>query len=377
MNFLKSLKNYLDYLKTAKAYKDKKCVHIYSEGLNYRNYFIEIINSLNKKNIKVFYFTSDPKDLELISENTKPIFIGSGFIRILFFTTLKCKFMLMTLTDLNNHEIKRSKTCRSYGYIFHTLVSAHKTFTKNSFNNYDLIFANGEYHKKELIKLEELNKSKKKKIYTTGYSYLEFLTKQKDKHKRFTDNILFAPSWAKYKGDLLEKYGIDIIREVSKKTKITLRVHPQSLIKSKSKITEIEKTFSGNENFKFNRNIFDITPFFESKLLITDNGGMALEYVYINRKPVIFIDYKDKVHNEEFSKINLEPIEDAFRRKFGLVVSTNEIQNLNNIINQTIDEYKELQKKKEIDDFFNENKIYFQNASDKISKIIENELNLQ
>ena len=157
MNFLKSLKNYLDYLKTAKAYKDKKCVYIYSEGLNYRNYFIEIINSLNKKNIKVFYFTSDPKDLELISENTKPIFIGSGFIRILFFTTLKCKFMLMTLTDLNNHEIKRSKTCGSYGYIFHSLVSAHKSYTKNSFNNYDLIFANGEYPKKELMKLDELN----------------------------------------------------------------------------------------------------------------------------------------------------------------------------------------------------------------------------
>ena len=377
MNFLKSLKNYLDYLKTAKAYKDKKCVYIYSEGLNYRNYFIEIINSLNKKNIKVFYFTSDPKDLELISENTKPIFIGSGFIRILFFTTLKCKFMLMTLTDLNNHEIKRSKTCGSYGYIFHSLVSAHKSYTKNSFNNYDLIFANGEYHKKELIKLEELNKSKKKKIYTTGYSYLDFLTKKKNNYNKFTDNILFAPSWAKYKEDLLEKYGIDIIREVSKKTKITLRVHPQSLIKSKSKITEIEKTFSGNENFKFNRNIFDITPFFESKLLITDNGGIALEYAYINRKPVVFIDYKNKVHNEEFSKINLEPIEDAFRRKFGLVVPTNKIQNLNTIINQTIDKYQKLQKKKEIDDFFNENKIYFQNASDNISKIIEKELNLQ
>ena len=104
---------------------------------------------------------------------------------------------------------------------------------------------------------------------------------------------------------------------------------------------------------------------------------MALEYAYINRKPVVFIDYKNKVHNEEFSKINLEPIEDAFRRKFGLVVPTNKIQNLNTIINQTIDKYQKLQKKKEIDDFFNENKIYFQNASDNISKIIEKELNLQ
>lgn len=80
--------------------------------------------------------------------------------------------------------------------------------------------------------------------------------------------------------------------------------------------------------------------------MITDNGGMALEYAYINRKPIIFIDYKNKVHNEEFSKINLEPIEDAFKKKFGLVLRPDEIQNLNTTINQTIDKYQELQKKK-------------------------------
>ena len=68
--------------------------------------------------------------------------------------------MLMTLTDLNNHELKKSKNCKTYAYIFHSLVSAHKTYNKNAFNNYDIIFVNGEYQKKELIKLEEINGSR-------------------------------------------------------------------------------------------------------------------------------------------------------------------------------------------------------------------------
>ncbi len=88
MSLLKSLKGYLTYLKISKNNKEKKYVYIYSEGLNYRNYFIEIIKNLHKKKIEVLYFTSDKKDLELIGENIKPIFIGSGLIRILFFTLL-------------------------------------------------------------------------------------------------------------------------------------------------------------------------------------------------------------------------------------------------------------------------------------------------
>ena len=374
MSFLKSLKGYLTYLKISKNNEEKKCVYIYSEGLNYRNYFIEIIESLHKKNIKVLYFTSDQKDLETIGENIKPIFIGSGLIRILFFTTLRCHFMLMTLTDLNNHELKKSKHCKTYAYIFHSLVSAHKTYNKNAFNNYDIIFTNGEYQKKELIKLEEINGSRKKKIYNTGYSYLEFLQKQKVKKKDIPNNILFAPSWSKLNDDLLEKHGFDLINTISKKKKITLRLHPQSLIKSKKTIKLIEKKFFSNENFSFNKNIFDIRPIYQSQLLITDNGGMALEYAFIVRKPVIFINYKDKVHNEEFKKVNLETLEDNFKKTFGLTVQVDQIENLNDIIDQRVKDYKNFDK--DIENFFKENKIEFENSSNKIVEIIKKELNL-
>ena len=65
--------------------------------------------------------------------------------------------VVMTLTDLGNHEIKRSKNCKSYVYLFHSLVSTHKGYTHKAFENYDVILSNGEYQKKELEILSKIS----------------------------------------------------------------------------------------------------------------------------------------------------------------------------------------------------------------------------
>ena len=88
MNFIESLKGYLTYLKSKKKNNNKPSVCFYSESLNYRNYFFQVIRDLNKKkNIKIYYLTSDKNDLELI-DGIKPIFIGEGLIRIIFLLNL-------------------------------------------------------------------------------------------------------------------------------------------------------------------------------------------------------------------------------------------------------------------------------------------------
>lgn len=374
MSFFKSLKGYLTYLKILKNKNKKKSVYIYSEGLNYRNYFIEIVDNLYKNNVQVFYFTSDLNDLDPINENIKPIFIGNGLIRIIFFTSLKSDFMLMTLTDLHNYELKRSAHCKNYAYIFHSLVSTHKSYNKNAFNNYDIIFTNGEYQKKELLELEKINASKKKKLYIAGYPYLEFLQKQKISPNEKSNSIMFAPSWSKFNDSLLEKHGYRLINSIIKKRKIILRPHPQSLINSSNLIKLIEKNFLNNENFILNKNIFDFKPIYQSQLLITDNGGMALEYAFITKNPVIFIDYKEKIHNEDFKKVNLETLEDNFKKKFGLVIQASQIENLNDIIDSKIKNYENFGM--EIENFFKENKINFENPSIKIVDVIRKELNV-
>ena len=187
MNIISSFSGYLYFLKKIRLAK-KKSIIFYSESKNYRNYFINLINILSKNDhITVIYLTSDQNDMDLIEQNIKPIFIGSGFFRLLLFVFLKCDMLIMTLTDLGNHEIKKSKNCKNYLYVFHSLASTHKTYTHNAFKNFDIILTNGEYQKNELEYCEELYNFPKKKIINTGYMYLEKLKREKSTNKDLTD----------------------------------------------------------------------------------------------------------------------------------------------------------------------------------------------
>ena len=108
MSFFNALSGFLSYLKLVKSNSNKKII-FFSESKNYRNYLLNLIKILdNENNVSVIYLTSDLNDLEKISNKITPIYIGTGFFRILIFTFIKCEMVVMTLTDLGNHEIKRS-----------------------------------------------------------------------------------------------------------------------------------------------------------------------------------------------------------------------------------------------------------------------------
>ena len=65
MSFFSSIKGYLTFKNKIK-FENRKIIVIYSESKNYRNYFINIIESLGvEKKVALIYLTSDKKDLEL------------------------------------------------------------------------------------------------------------------------------------------------------------------------------------------------------------------------------------------------------------------------------------------------------------------------
>ena len=105
------IKSYKGLVKFFSMKNDKKNIVFYSESKNYRNCFLELIITL-KKNSKhnVIYVTSDLEDLDPIDNDLRPIFIGDNIFRTIFFTTLSCNVMIMTLTDLGNHHLKKSKS---------------------------------------------------------------------------------------------------------------------------------------------------------------------------------------------------------------------------------------------------------------------------
>ena len=349
----------------------KKKIFFYSENKNYRGYFLPLIKEL-KKNLdyKIFYFTSDIKDLENIEEDLCPIYIGERFIRLLFFQLINCDFMIMTLSNIGENQIKKVKTCKNYIYFFHSFCSTHKCYEKFAFKNYDTILTVSDFQNKELEKAENIYNLPKKKIFTVGYFYYEYLKKKIFLNQKIDKYITYAPSWSRDKKNLFKDYSINIISRLLKLGFfVTMRTHPESIKREKKLLLKIKEKFKNESKFKLNINLEDISPFEKSELLITDNGGVGLEYGLIYQKPILYIDYKEKIHNFDYKDLNIEPLEDKFKRKFGFKISVNQLESLKKIISDIKKNFN--YQNSGMDSFFKDYNLKEINASVRASKVIK------
>ena len=131
--------------------------------------------------------------------------------------------------------------------------------------------------------------------------------------------------------------------------------------------------FTNENNFEYNQDIFNISPVFESSLLITDNGGLALEYALILKRPVIYINFREKIHNKDWKTLNIEPIEDAFKRNFGQIVNVENIKDINMIIDKTLNNFRF---NKNYINFIDKYQIMAKKPSIEIEKIIKKKFHL-
>ena len=348
-NFIESL---LGLVRFTKLDKNKKEFVFYIESKFYRDYYIDLISSLKKMNQNnMVLITSDKDDLIYFKDKVKCLYISNYFILSYFFKTLNCKFMIMTLTDLGNH-FQKSKFCKHYVYYFHAIGSTHKLYTYQAFKNYDIILANGEYQNVELKFAETEYNFPKKEIVNSGYIFLDNLITKANIEIKESNHILFAPSWNYNKENLLDDYGIYIISNLlSKNFKVTFRPHLEHYKRSIKTINQIKKLFLNNQNFYLDTSYSNLSSLEKSAIVITDNSSIVFEYVFVFKRPIIYVDYKEKIHNIYRDKIKIPTIEEKFKLTFGNIINVNDLKNLphlctqltikSNIINQKVDSFAE------------------------------------
>lgn len=72
----------------------------------------------------------------------------------------------------------------------------------------------------------------------------------------------------------------------------------------------------------------------EAQCLITDSSGIAIEYMIVFKRPVLYLDEFDKIHNDEFKNyINLKPIDKTIKEDFGFLFKKNNFSEIDKIIN--------------------------------------------
>jgi len=325
----------------------------FSEDKKYQKYSYLLIEALVKKHPNdVYYVSSDIED-KIKNLNIENIFIGKGLLMIIFFMIIRAENMLLTLTDLDNHVVKKTKNVDKYIYYFHAPVSTTKIYTATAFDNYDIILCNGNYHLDEIKKRESIKKIPKKRLIKTGYFYFDYL-KDRMSTKIEANEILIAPSWNYNQKDFINEDLEEIIKFVlSKGHVVKFRPHPESLKRSMLTINHFKKKFF-NEKFILDENSENINSMESAKCLITDSSGIAIEFVLLFKRPVLYFEDNEKIHNTEFEDYNdLITMDQKVKETFGYTFKKENIKNLNILINKSISEFTN--KDAKIKDFIDKN----------------------
>ena len=337
----------------------------YSEGKSYQKYAYLIIEYLSKRFPGQVHYVSSEKNDYFLEFDVINTFIGNNFFLQYFFKTIKTDNLFITLTDLNNSIIKRNKFVKNYIYYFHGSVSTTKVYTESAFDNYDTVLCNGNYHYNEIRKRENLALLKSKKLVKSGFYYFDYLNIKKNELINKPDEILVAPSWNKNKTNFINDDFQVIIENLLKfGFKIRFRPHPETLKRSPKLMTYYKYKFKG-DNFIFDEDSENLTALNNAKCLITDNSGISIEFALIFKKPIIYYDDFDKVHNTKFDMYSdMDTMENKVKKKKKKKFSKNQILNINDIINNSLYNFDE----NEIDNFLNENFYNFSRTKDFFEK---------
>ena len=346
-------KNYNIFQNIIHLRKIKPKFLFYSENKNYQMFSYLLIEALVKKYPKEVYYVSSYTDDKIKNLDVKNIFIGRGFLMNVFFLIIRAQNLFLTLTDLDNHVVKKTKNVDKYIYYFHGAVSTTKVYTATAFDNYDIILCNGDYHLDEIRKRESIKKIKKKKLIKTGYFYFDYLN-DKISTETQAKEILIAPSWNYNQKNFINENLEEIIQSVlNKGFTVKFRPHPESFKRSMIIINSLKNKFS-NEKFILDETSENLNSMENAKCLITDSSGIAIEFVLLFKRPVLYFDDNEKIHNTEFKDYNdLITMDQKVKETFGYTFRKGDIKDLDTLINKSILEFKN--KDIKIKDFIDNN----------------------
>jgi YidC/Oxa1 family membrane protein insertase len=309
---------------------------IFSEASGFYKYFSGTVDYLlENSDITIHYLTADINDQVFAIDHPrlKTYFCSKNGL-ITTFMKLDCDICLMTTPDLDNFQYKRSIVKKDVEYIYqkHSINSFHIQYKKDAMNNYDTIFGYYEKHIDEIRGLEKLNGSREKRLINVGFPYLDSLIRNYEdspKAENEKPQILIAPSWQKDNIlDLCLAELMDILDH--NKYDIIIRPHPEFVKRFPYKIAYIEKKYG--EFCTVQKDFSDSKTVYMSDILITDWSGIAPEFAFTTKKPVLYINTPMKVMNPEWESLDILPMDIWLRNELGISLNTDEIEKIENTV---------------------------------------------
>ena len=302
----------------------------YSESSGFYKYFENIIEYLlTHSNIIIHYITSDPNDAIFQKAQKepriRPYYIGEKRL-ITLMMKMDADMVVMTMTDLENFHIKRSYVRKNieYIYVFHAPLSFIMTLRDGALDHYDTIFCTGKGQVEEIRKIECQYSLAEKNLIECGYSVIEnmrrhYLENEENYRNQTIKKILVAPSWQE---DNILDLCLDPLLSSSLRDgwQIIVRPHPEYVKRYGARWKKLQDQYKNiskdklilQSDFSSNETVYS------ADVLISDWSGIAFEYAFSTRKPVLFIDTPMKVANPNYADTVAEPLNLTLRGKIGI-----------------------------------------------------------
>ncbi len=291
----------------------------------------------------VCYLTSEDDDpiLEDPRDHLEGFAIGQGVIRTWLFAGLRCRVAVMTMPDLHCFHLKRSRAQSiTYAYIFHSMASSHMIYREKAFDHYDLVFAAGPHHAREIRESDLSRNLRERTIVEHGYGRLDALIREAASapppHSEGPTNVLIAPSWGSQ--GLLELHGQQLVEILLHSGyQVTVRPHPMTFKIDPPAIQRLRE-FEAHPRFTMETDVRTTESLFAAHLMISDYSGAALEYAMALGRPILFVDVPKKVNNPRWEDLNLVPLEVSLRADLGAILSPESLPDAPSVIERLLAE---------------------------------------
>lgn len=341
MKFFRHLSQLLQFLQLPRA---RRQIVFYSEGRAYWVHLEPLLRALlENTEIGICYITSarDDPGLTYTQQNFSSYLTDDSWIRNWLFENIDTDVLIMTMPDLDQYQIKRSRHPVHYVYLQHSLISLHMGYRKGAFDHFDTVLCAGPYQQDEIRATEACYGLPAKHTIAHSYSRLFKIIEQQQLHPqqpRDTDarkHVLIAPSWGTH--CLIETGAEPLLRLLlAQGFTVTLRPHPQTKRFAAGRIAAIKEEFDTHPLFTLETDVASQDSLQQSDIMISDWSGAALEYALGLGKPVLFIDTPRKINNPDYQQIGLQPFEDRIREQIGSVLPPEELHRAPEILSSLI-----------------------------------------
>ncbi len=307
---------------------------VYSEGPAYWPHLGPVVQALlDSHAVPVVYVSSSPEDpgLHLRHERLRTLEVGDGAVRTLFFHGLKAQIVLMTMPDLDQFHLKRSRGVGQYVYLHHALVSLHMVYRAHAFDAYDVMFCAGPHHAVEMAAIARQHGIQPPRLVAHGYGRLDALLgaaqRQPPPREDGARTVLVAPSWGPE--GLLERHAEPLLAALANSAwRVIVRPHPQTVRLSPEAVQVVRKWCRQAGNIQLDEAFSGQQSLLDAHVMVSDWSGAAFDFALGLGRPVLFVDVPRKVNNPAYPALGIEPVEVTARPTLGQVISPDQLAGL-------------------------------------------------